>query len=83
MTSPNFKEVRQCPLCASTRTIEFNGEICLHFPGGLEGLKKPLVWVFPEVSVCFDCGSAQFKVPSTELKLIEQNRGSGSLETSR
>jgi len=62
-----------CTLCASKRQMEFLGEICLHFPGGLESLDKPLVWVFPQVTVCLDCGLAQFTVPDAELKLIKEN----------
>jgi hypothetical protein len=57
--------------------MEFLGEICLHFPGGLESLNKPLIWVFPKIVVCLDCGWAQFAVPEAELKLIQQNLGSG------
>ena len=52
--------------------MEFLGEICLHFPGGLESLNKPLVWVFPLVLVCLDCGLAQFTLPEGESKLIQQ-----------
>ena len=51
--------------------MEFGGEICLHFPGGLESLRKPLVWVFPKVLVCLDCGTAQFVIPKSELNLIQ------------
>jgi hypothetical protein len=65
-------ESRPCPSCTSGRQIEFQGEICLHFPGGLESLDKPLVWVFPRVVVCLDCGLAQFAVPEAELKLIQR-----------
>jgi hypothetical protein len=64
---------RPCPSCSSTRQAQFPGEICLHFPGGLESLDKPLVWVFPKVVVCLDCGAAQFTVPEAELKVIQQN----------
>jgi hypothetical protein len=53
--------------------MEFLGEICLHFPGGLKSLDKPVVWMFPKVAVCLDCGLAQFAVSEVELKLIEQN----------
>ena len=53
--------------------MEFAGEICLHFPGGLESLDKPLVWAFPKVVVCLECGTAQFTVPDTELQLIQDN----------
>jgi len=62
----------------SNRKMEFLGEICMHFPGGLESLDKPLVWVFPQVAVCLDCGSAQFTVPETELKLIRENLENGA-----
>jgi hypothetical protein len=54
-----------------------SGEICLHFPG-LESLDKPLIMVFPQVSVCVDCGSAQFAVPKAELQLIKQSGKSGT-----
>ena len=48
---------------------EFNGEICIHFPG-LKGLNKPLVWVFPKVLVSLDCGFAGFPVPERELSVL-------------
>jgi hypothetical protein len=54
--------------------MEFTGEICLHFPGGLQSLNKPLVWVFPQVPVCLNCGAARFTVPEKELKLINENQ---------
>ena len=57
----------------SNRQMEFLGEICLHFPGGLESLNKPQLLTFPKVVVCLDCGSAQFTVPETELKVIKEN----------
>jgi hypothetical protein len=62
-----------CHSCGSSRVLDFGGEFCMHFPGGLESLDKPLVWVFLQVTVCLDCGLAQFAVPETELKLIQQN----------
>jgi len=60
--------------------MEFFGEICLHFPGGLESLKKPLVWVYPKIFLCLDCGLAQFSVPDGELKLIQENLGNGGVK---
>ena len=65
--------VRRCRSCASSRQMEFLGEICLHFPGGLESLDKPLVWAYPQVVVCLDCGLAQFTVPEAELSVIQEN----------
>jgi hypothetical protein len=45
------------------------GEIGIHFPG-LKNIDKPVVWVFPELVVCLDCGTAEFAVPETELRLL-------------
>jgi len=60
-----------CRSCLSNRQTEFLGEICMHFPGGLESLDKPLIWVFPKVVVCLNCGSAQFTVPEAELRQLK------------
>jgi len=43
----------------------------MHF-SGLQNIDKPVVWVFPEVAVCLDCGVAEFSVPKTELRQLEQ-----------
>ena len=39
----------------------------IHFPG-LKNIDKPVVWVFPELIVCLNCGIAQFVVPEAELR---------------
>lgn len=46
--------------------------MALHFPG-LKGLDKPIVWVFPEVLVCLECGLAEFSIPETELGVLAKN----------
>jgi hypothetical protein len=53
----------------SSNESTFNGEIAIHFRG-LEGLNKPLVWVFSQITVCLRCGFAQFVVPERELKVL-------------
>jgi hypothetical protein len=58
-----------CELCGSVNQSEFSGEIGIHFPG-LKNIDKPVVWVFPELVVCFDCGIAEFAVPEAELRLL-------------
>jgi len=58
-----------CKACSSDRLSTFNGEVAIHFPG-LEGLKEPIVWVFPKVVVCLSCGLAQFAVPKPELSVL-------------
>jgi hypothetical protein len=60
----------QCSCCHSTNQKPFNAEIALHFPG-LKGLDKPIVWVFPKVLVCLNCGGTLFTVPENELKVLQ------------
>jgi len=69
-----------CKQCAS-EVKDFNGELAIHFPG-LEGLDKPIVWVFPKLRVCLGCGFAEFVVPDEQLEQLRsavgptQSRGS-------
>lgn len=58
-----------CKSCRSENQTEFNGELAIHFPG-LEGLDKPIVWVFPKLLVCLNCGFTEFVVPETELRRL-------------
>jgi hypothetical protein len=72
-----------CTGCHSDKQGVFNGEFAIHFPG-LEGLDKPIVWVFPEIVVCFNCGSTAFTVPKRELQILEQgSRGAVVLAVSQ
>jgi len=43
----------------------------IHFPG-LKNIDKPVVWVFPELIVCLNCGIGQFVVPEAELRLLAE-----------
>ena len=60
-----------CKSCGSANLHNFRGEIAIHFPG-LKGLDQPIVWVFPELVVCLDCGAAQFDVPEAELRMLRK-----------
>ena len=62
-----------CTVCSSDRHRKFNGELAIHFPG-LNGLDKPIVWVFPQLLVCLDCGVAQFAIPKAELSVLAEER---------
>ena len=62
-----------CNNCLSGNSKIFNGEIAIHFPG-LEGLQKPIVWVFQELQVCLDCGFTEFKVPERELSVLTDGK---------
>lgn len=60
----------RCISCRSENLNTFTSEIAIHFPG-IEGLNKPIVWVFPRISVCMDCGMAQFMIPEKELEVLQ------------
>jgi len=62
-----------CKSCQSQNQRNLNGEIAIHFPG-LEGLKKPIVWVFPKVAVCLNCGVAEFTIPERELTVLVEGK---------
>jgi len=51
-----------CKRCASDNQSTFNGEVAIHFPG-LKGLDKPIVWTFPKLAICLECGITEFTVP--------------------
>jgi hypothetical protein len=62
-----------CKSCGSVNQSKFIGEIGIHFPG-LKNIDKPVVWVFPELVVCLDCGTAEFDVPEAELRQLAKRR---------
>jgi hypothetical protein len=55
-----------CKSCGSVNQRKFSAEMGTHFLG-LENIDKPVVWVFHEVVVCLDCGTAEFALPEAEL----------------
>jgi len=59
----------QCRSCRSANQRKFIGEMGIRSPG-LKNIDKPTVWVFPQLIVCLDCGTAEFVVPETELLLL-------------
>jgi len=61
----------QCQSCHSTSQAELSAEIAIHFPGR-ENLNTPHVYVFPDITVCLDCGSTSFKVPDAKLQSIRE-----------
>jgi hypothetical protein len=58
-----------CKVCGAVSPVKFSAEIGIHFLG-LKNIDKPVVWVFPEVVVCLDCGTAEFAVPEAELRQL-------------
>lgn len=58
-----------CRSCGSLNQGTLTAEMAIDFPG-LKNIGKPVVWVFPEIVVCLDCGTAEFAVPESELRLL-------------
>lgn len=58
-----------CKSCQSLHLNIFNSEIAVHF-SGIAGLKKPIVWTFPKLIVCMDCGFTEFRLPERELRVL-------------
>lgn len=58
-----------CKSCQSLHREKFSGEIAIHFTG-IAGLKKPIVWTFPKLVVCLDCGFTEFMLPERELRVL-------------
>jgi len=56
-----------CKSCGSADQKKFIGEMGIRSPG-LKNIDKPTVWVFPQLIVCLDCGTAEFVVPEAQLR---------------
>ena len=67
----------RCKLCGSINQKEFLAEMGIRSPG-LKGLDKPIVWVFPKLIVCLDCGAAEFGVPEAELRLLAKGNAAAA-----
>ena len=62
-------QTTKCRQCHSERVGDFSGELAVHFPG-LAGLDKPIVWVFPKLLACLDCGLTELIIPERELEVL-------------
>ena len=60
-----------CKSCGSDKQSKVAAETAIHL-AERKGLEKPIVWVFPELLVCLNCGNTEFVVPETELRLLEK-----------
>ena len=58
-----------CNSCGSVNQRKYTAEMAIHFPG-LKNIDMPVVWVFPEVMVCSNCGTAEFAVSEAELHIL-------------
>jgi len=67
--------IMACKSCGSEKQSEFVAEMNIRH-SGRKGLDKPVVWVFPKVLVCFDCGTTLFNTP--EAQLLELQKGAAA-----
>jgi hypothetical protein len=58
-----------CKSCGSVNQKKLSAEMGIHSPG-LKNIDKPVVWVFSELTVCLDCGTAEFIVPKAEVRQL-------------
>jgi hypothetical protein len=61
--------IMACKRCTSDNQRVFNGEVAIHFRG-LKGLDEPIVWSFPKLLVCLECGFTEFTIPERELSVL-------------
>ena len=61
-----------CRSCGSAKQGKSSGEMAIHFPG-LKNLDQPIVWVFPKIVVCLDCGTAEFVLSEAELRQLAKD----------
>jgi len=66
-----------CAGCESEKCRKFTAEVAIHFPG-LEGLNRPIVWVFAELFLCLNCGKAEFIVPKNDLRTLERDNSASA-----
>ena len=59
-----------CNRCASDTLEDFNGEVAIHFPG-LDGLTRPIVWAFPKLVVCLNCGHVEFLLADEQIAQLK------------
>jgi hypothetical protein len=61
-----------CSTCGSVTQRKFLSEVDIHFPR-LRDVKKSPVLVYPELSVCLNCGKAEFTLSKEEVDLIAKS----------
>jgi len=62
-----------CRSCGSVNQSKFSGEMGIHVPG-MKNVNQPIVWVFSEIMVCLDCGTAEFVLSEAELRELAKSK---------
>ena len=67
-----------CKSCGFSNQNSLIAEMGLHIPG-LKNLDRPVVWLFPKILVCVNCGFSEFFVPEDKLPFLEAEQRSAAL----
>jgi len=59
----------KCQSCGSEKLNKLTGQLAVYF-SGLKNLSRPVIWFFPELWICLDCGNAGLSVPESELQVL-------------
>lgn len=58
-----------CRSCGLENQRKFAAEMSVHALG-VANVDKPVVWVFPKLLVCMDCGFTELMIAEDELRLL-------------
>jgi hypothetical protein len=65
-----------CKSCGTEGQCKFPTEVAIHVRD------EPLVFVFPEIFVCLNCGkpeiAEEFRIPENELRLLTKGDAAGA-----
>jgi hypothetical protein len=67
----------RCKSCGSEKLRNLNGEIAIYSPGP-KNMDEPIVWVFPQLVVCLNCGTSEFAIPEDQLRLLALGHAAGA-----
>jgi len=60
-----------CSLCESPDYRVFTAEMNIHFPGR-ENFETSTLWAFPTVTICVNCGCAEFALHGEPLQKLRE-----------
>lgn len=67
-----------CKSCGAATQDKFSTEVAIH----VGGIRRPLVFVFPTILVCLNCGKPEFEeeftIPEIELSLLTKRDAAGA-----
>jgi len=61
----------RCRACHSNKTQKFPMENCVHLVG-MENINHPGILIFEPLTVCLDCGFAEFSLTSEQLEELRR-----------